>query len=138
MQYSSSITRRKRRGRTEYVAVLSYYDESGRHRQKRRTTFSPGEAKRLARDLEDEYLEGGEVALYSDNLTFEDLANHCQQTKYCEAEYDESGNKLFGVRDTSVYDAHLKHFKEFFGKIRVRDIRNARISELLSKLREGN
>jgi len=30
---------------------------------------------------------------------------------------------LFGVRDTSVYEAHLKHFKEFFGKIRVRDIR---------------
>jgi Phage integrase SAM-like domain len=53
----------------------------------------------------------------------EQLAHHCQQTKYCEAEYDESGNKLFGVRDTSVYEAHLKHFKEFFGKIRVRDIR---------------
>ena len=77
----------------------------------------------MARELEDEYLEGGEVALYSDDLTFEDLANHCEQTKYCEAEYDESGNKLFGVRDTSVYQAHLKHFKKFFGKIRVRDIR---------------
>lgn len=123
MRYSSSITRRKRRGRTEYVAVLSYYDERGTRRQKRRTASSPGEAKRLARDLEDEYLVGGEVALYSDDLTFEDLAKHCQQTKYCEAEYDETGNKLFGVRDTSVYEAHLKHFKEFFGKIRVRDIR---------------
>lgn len=45
------------------------------------------------RDLEDEYLEGGAVALYSDDLTFEDLANHCKQTKYYEAEYDEHGNK---------------------------------------------
>jgi integrase len=123
VRYSSSISRRKRRGRTEYIAVLSYYDESGERRQKRRTSFSSSEAKRIARELEDEYLEGGEVALYSDDLTFEDLANHCQQTKYCEAEYDESGNKLFGVRDTSVYQAHLKHFKKFFGKIRVRDIR---------------
>src|ERR1051325_1449276 len=75
------------------------------------------------RELEDEYIEGGEVALYSDDLTFEDLASHCKQTKYCEAEYDEVGNKLFGVRDTSVYDAHLKHFKAFFGRIKVRDIR---------------
>ena len=123
MRYSSSISRRKRRGRTEYIAVLSYYDESGERCQKRRTAFSSSEAKRMARELEDEYLEGGEVALYSDDLTFEDLANHCQQTKYCEAEYDEAGNKLFGVRDTSVYEAHLKHFKEFFGKIKVRDIR---------------
>ena len=123
MRYSSSITRRKRRSRTEYIAVLNYYDESGQRRQKRRTSFSSSEAKRIARELEDEYLEGGEVALYSDNLTFEQLADHCQKTKYCEAEYDESGNKLFGVRDTSVYEAHLKHFKEFFGKIRVRDIR---------------
>lgn len=123
MRYSSSITRRKRRGRTEYIAVLNYYDQSGQRRQKRRTSFSSNEAKRIPRDLENEYLEGGEVALYSDNLTFEQLADHCQQTKYCEAEYDQSGNKLFGVRDTTVYKAHLKHFKEFFGKIRVRDIR---------------
>ena len=81
------------------------------------------------------------MALYSDDLTFEDLANHWQQTKYCEAEYDETGNKLFGVRDTSVYDAHLKHFKEFFGKIRVRDIRVGNLRayrnhRLRSKLRE--
>jgi integrase len=123
VRYSSSISRRKRRGRTEYIAVLSYYDENGQRRQKRRTAFTSSEAKRLARELEDEYVEGGEVALYSDDLTFDQLADHCQQTKYCEAEYDESGNKLFGVRDTSVYEAHLKHFKEFFRRIRVRDIR---------------
>ena len=113
MRYSSSITRRKRRGKTEYVAVLSYYDQTGQRCQKRRTSFSSKEAKRIARKLEDEYLEGGEVALYSDDLTFQQLADHCQQTKYCEAEYDESGNKLFGVRDTSVYEAHVKHFKAF-------------------------
>jgi len=123
VRYSSSITRRKRRGRTEYVAVLSFYDETGQRQQKRRTSFTSSEAKRIARELEDEYLEGGEAALYSDDLTFEDVANHCKQTKYCEAEYDEAGNKLFGVRDTSVYDAHLKHFKAFFGRIKVRDIR---------------
>ena len=123
MRYSSSITRRKRRGRTEYVAVLSFYVETGQRQQKRRTSFTSSEAKRIARELEDEYLEGGEAALYSDDLTFEDLANHCKQTKYCEAEYDEAGNKLFGVRDTSVYDARLKHFKAFFGRIKVRDIR---------------
>ena len=61
MRYSSSISRRKRRGRTEYIAVLSYYDEGGERRQKRRTSFSSSEAKRIARELEDEYLEGGEV-----------------------------------------------------------------------------
>jgi hypothetical protein len=81
----------------EYVAVLSYYDGGGRRRQKRRTASSFSEAKRIRRELEQVYLEGGEVALCSDDLTFEALANHCKQTKYCEAEYDEVGNKLFGA-----------------------------------------
>ncbi|MBA3357585.1 MAG: phage integrase SAM-like domain-containing protein [Pyrinomonadaceae bacterium] len=85
--------------------------------------LAPGEAKRLRQDLENEYLEGGEIAVQSDEMTFAQLAKHCQETKYCEAEYDDAGNKLFGVRDTSVYEAHLKHFKEFFGKIRLRDIK---------------
>lgn len=111
MRYSSCVTRRQRRGRSEYVAVLSYYDHNGKRRQKRRTAYSHSDAKRIRRELEDEYLSGGEVALFSDNLTFEDLATHCQQTKYCQAEYDDAGNKLFGVRDTSVYEAHLKHFR---------------------------
>ena len=116
MRYSSSITRRKRRGRTEYVAVLSYYDENGKRQQKHRTACTSGEAKRLRQALENEYLEGGEIAVQSDEMTFEQLAKHCQETKYCEAEYDDAGNKLFGVRDTSVYEAHLKHFKEFSEK----------------------
>ena len=73
--YSSCVTRRQRRGRTEYVAVLSYYDHSGKRRQKRRTEYSHSEAKRITRELEDEYVSGGEVALFSDNLTFEDLAS---------------------------------------------------------------
>jgi len=123
VRYSSSITRRKRRGRTEYVAVLSYYDENGKRQQKHRTACTSGEAKRLRQALENEYLEGGEIAVQSDEMTFEQLAKHCQETKYCEAEYDDAGNKLFGVRDTSVYEAHLKHFKEFFGRIRLRDIK---------------
>lgn len=33
MRYSSSITRRKRRGKTKYVAVLSYYDQNGQRCQ---------------------------------------------------------------------------------------------------------
>src|SRR5258705_1101431 len=88
VRYSSCVTRRQRRGRTEYVAVLSDYDHSGKRRQKRLTAYSFSEAKRIKRELEDEYLSGGEVALFSDNLTFEDLVTHCQQTKYCKVASD--------------------------------------------------
>jgi hypothetical protein len=113
VRYSSSITHRKRRGRTEYVAVLSYYDQNGKRCQKQKTSFSSSEAKRRARELEDEYVEGGEAALHSDDLTFEALADHCQQTKYCEAEYDESGNKLFGVK-TPVFTKHMSSTSKSF------------------------
>ena len=75
-------------------------------------------------------------------MTFQDLATHCEQTKYCEAEYDEAGNKLFGVRDTSVYEAHLKHFTELFGRIRletyrVGNLRGYRNHPLRSKTKGG-
>ena len=108
MRYSSSISPRKRRGRTEYIAVVSYYDESGERQQKRKTAFSSSEAKRLARDLENEYLEGGEEALYSDDLTFADLASHCQQNKVlrsgvrCRADRDRGRTDLPAERSPLV------------------------------------
>ncbi|CAN5643808.1 hypothetical protein BH20ACI3_BH20ACI3_32930 [soil metagenome] len=56
-------------------------------------------------------------------MTFEYLATHCEDKKYCEAEYDSEGRELSGVRALGVHEAHLKLFKEFFGKTKVRDIR---------------
>ncbi len=60
-------------------------------------------------------------------MTFADLAKHCKEVKYCAAQYDEAGNKLVGVRDTTVYEAHFKHLKDFFGKMKLRNIKVAHL-----------
>ena len=47
-------------------------------------------------------------------VTFTELADYCEKEIYVEAEYNNAGEKLSGVRDVTTYKAHLKHFKEFF------------------------
>jgi Phage integrase SAM-like domain len=92
--------------------------------------------------LEDEFLAGGQTTVESDEMTFAELAKHCQETKYCKAQYDDEGRKLLCVRDTSVYDAHFGHFKAFFGRMKLRDIkvvhlRGYRKHRLESKTKSG-
>jgi len=127
MKFSSGVTKRKSRGKQEYVAWLAYYDVDGRRRWKYRSAPSPSKAKEFVRDLEKQFIEGGEMAIQSDAMTFAELADHCQTEKYCKAVFDAEGRKVSGVSDTSVYEAHLKHFKAFFGKMRLRDIKVANL-----------
>lgn len=124
MQYFTTVRKRRRGGRREWMARLIYKDEvTGLRKEKSKSAQSQSEAKRMEKELEDDFLAGGQTTVESDEMTFEELAKHCQETKYCAAEYDEEGRKLFGVRDTTVYDAHFKHFKSFFGKMKIRDIK---------------
>ena len=128
MKYSTSITTKKdRRGKVVYDGVLCFYDDNGKRRWKHRERRSFSAARDALRKLEAEFVGGGENAVDSDRMTFEQLAEHCEKEKYCEAKFDGAGRKQAGVRDTSVYKAHLKHFKEFFGKMKVRDIKLANL-----------
>ncbi|CAN5643927.1 hypothetical protein BH20ACI3_BH20ACI3_32940 [soil metagenome] len=65
MKYSTAVTKRRRRGRLEYIAVLAYYDDHGKRKWKHRSAPSFSEAKRVSREMENEYLIGGEIALQS-------------------------------------------------------------------------
>lgn len=128
MKYSTAISKRRRGKRTEYIARLTYKDEiTGLRKEKSKSASSYAEVKRVLRKLEDDFLSGGQTAIESDAVTFAELAKHCQTTKYCEAEYDKEGRKLFGVRDTSVYKAHFKHFTAFFGTMKLRNIKVAQL-----------
>jgi Phage integrase SAM-like domain len=75
---------------------------------------------------------GGSKAVESDRLTFADLAEYCAKEIYVNAEYNETGEKQSGVRDFSVYKAHLKHLKEFFKGTLVRDITVAHLKRYRS------
>lgn len=128
MDFTLAISVRRRGKKTAYLARLMYRDrKSGQRKEKSKSAGSRSEAKRLLRELEDEFTMGGQTTVESHDMTFAALAKHCKEVRYCEAQYDEAGNKLFGVRDATVYEAHFKHFEDYFGMMKLRDIKVAHL-----------
>src|SRR5258708_23310328 len=120
MEYTTSIRKRKRlRGsKTEYIVRLLYKDTTtGRRKERSQSVSSPSEAKRTVLELVKEFLSGGQVAVESHEMTFEALVQHCKETRYCEAEFDAEGRKLFGVRGKDTVESHMKPLKAFFGSV---------------------
>ncbi len=122
MRYTEGVYKRKRKGKIVYDGVLAYYDEDGKRKfahRERKTQSAAREALRLLRnDLE----ERGPKAMETNVVTFTELADYCEKEIYVEAEYNNAGEKLSGVRDVTTYKAHLKHFKEFFKGKKLKDI----------------
>lgn len=86
MNYTTSIFKRRRHNKVEYIARLRYNDEeNGARKEKSRSSPTVSEAKRLLRDIEDEFESGGQTAMESDHITFAELAKHRKDTRYCEA-----------------------------------------------------
>jgi len=122
MKYSLNVYKRTRNGKVFYDGMLRYYDEDG----KRRTIHRERATKSAARDdiqLElDKLQERGPKALQTKVTTFEQLAAHCETKIYFEAEFNDAGERLAGVRCASTYKAHLKHFRAFFRQTKLKDI----------------
>jgi len=143
MDYTTTIFKRRRHNKVEYLARLRYYDaETGARKEKSKTAPTISEAKRRLRELEEEFELGGQTAVESDLLTFADLVKHCKETRYCEAEFDSEGRKIIGVRGKSTVDSHIKALEDFFGTIKLRDIRVANLRayrkhRLFSRNRHG-
>ena len=143
MEYITTIRRRRRGSSIQWTARLIYEDPAtGRRKEKARNATSPKEAKRRLKELEDEFLSGGAVAVESDRMTFAALVTHCKENRYCEAVYDSEGRKLLGVRGRVTVMGHIKTLERFFGKMLLREVNVAslrayRKARLLSKTKQG-
>ena len=128
MNYTTSIFKRRRHKKLEYLARLRYCDgETGVRKEKSKTAPTFSEAKRLLRDMEDEFESGGQTAMESDQMTFAELVKHCKETRYCEAQFDEEGRKIIGVRGKDTIDSHIKALEDYFGSFRLREIQVANL-----------
>lgn len=132
MKYTEEVYKRKRRGKTVYDGVLTYYDEDGTRRFKHCERKTRGDALEALRKVRQKLESGGSKAVEADRMTFSDLAQYCANEIYVAADYNEAGEKQSGVRDLSVYKAHLKHLKGFFGKTLLRDITVAHLKRYRS------
>ena len=121
----------KGKGRSGYVyfderekcwyARTTVTDEQGKRRnlKKRGASKSDAEAKlkQLVRQIDD---EGSRVVDYN-QLTFADLADFYEKRYLHEAVYVD-GRKISGLRDTARPKEFLIHFREYFGRQKLRDI----------------
>jgi integrase len=120
--FSSSIQRRKRGTRTEYIARLTYYDKNGKRKGVSKSAATHWDAKRELQELIDQHVAGGSEVLEARNMTFAALAKHCKETRYCEAFYDEQGRKLYGVREPKKFASMINHLVSSLGHLKLSDI----------------
>jgi hypothetical protein len=114
--------------------MLRYYDEQGKRKTIHRERSKKSDAREAIRKALNELEERGPKALESNVVTFAQLADYCEKEIYVEAEYNDAGEKLSGVRDVSTYKAHLKHTREFFKAKKLKDISIADLKRYRSHL----
>lgn len=113
---------RKRAKRTEYLARLTYDDKTGKRKGVSKSAPTHWEAKRELQDLIDQHVAGGPDVLEARNMTFAALAEHCKETRYCEAFYDEQGRKLYGVREPKKFASMINRLVSSLGHLKLSDI----------------
>ena len=76
MKYTEEVYKRKRRGKTVYDGVLTYYDEDGTRRFKHCERKTRGDALEALRKVRQKLESGGPKAVEADRMTFSDLAEY--------------------------------------------------------------
>ena len=124
MKYSTSVRKRRRRARLEWMARLIYRDPTtGKRRERSRSARTRREAIMLEMALRYEFI--AEIAEIEDSgdISVAQLAKYFQKREGCKALYDAEGRKLREVKNSDAYDAQFLRFNEFFGRMKIKDIR---------------
>ena len=124
MKYSTSVRKRRRRARLEWMARLIYRDPTtGKRRERSRSARTRREAILLEMALRHEFI--AEIAEIEDSgdISVAQLAKYFQKREGCKALYDAEGRKLREVKNSDAYDAQFLRFNEFFGRMKIKDIK---------------
>ncbi|MDT7688233.1 MAG: hypothetical protein QOE46_992 [Acidobacteriota bacterium] len=104
-----------------WIARTQVTDETGKRRNVKRRARSKSEAetklKTLLRQIDDE----GSKVVDINQLAFNDLADHYEKHYLKPAEYV-NGQKVSGLRAVERPKRVLMNFREFFGKMKLREI----------------
>src|SRR5215216_636230 len=120
MKYSTSVRKRRRRARLEWMARLIYRDPTTvKRRERSRSARTRREAILLEMALRNEIAEIED----SGDISVAQLAKYFQKREGCKALYDAEGRKLREVINSDGYDAQFVRFNEFFGRMKIKDIR---------------
>ena len=88
MNYTTAASVRLRGWKSVDIAHLMYMDRvAGRCKEKSKSPRSRADAKRLIKELEEQFTARGQPALESHDMTIADLAKRCKAVKYFAAQY---------------------------------------------------
>lgn len=105
----------------KWYARTTFTDRTGKRRNIKKTAKDKADAKATLRTIIRQIEDEGEKYIDGSRMTFNELADHYETHYLKEAEYVDE-RKISGLRDVARAKGFLIHFREYFGRQRLREI----------------
>ncbi|MFL6229081.1 MAG: tyrosine-type recombinase/integrase [Pyrinomonadaceae bacterium] len=105
----------------KWYARTTFTDRKGKRRNIKKTAKDKADAKVILKSIIRQIEDEGEKYIDGSRMTFNELADHYDEHYLKEAEYVDE-RKISGLRDVARAKGFLTHFREYFGRQRLRDI----------------
>jgi integrase len=105
----------------EWIARVCYKNSNGKRTAIQRKAVSKADAKKLLKQLLEKLENGGREAIDIEKLTFNDLIVYYEKHYAKPARFIEN-RKVEGLRDLGRVKGFLNQFKQYFGKMKLRQI----------------
>lgn len=104
-----------------WFARVTFICSNGKRKDIKRKTADKTKAKEIVKDLLKQLENEGQTSFEASKMTFNSLADIYSKTYLIPAEYIDE-RKIFGLRATERAKICLKHFREWFGNKKLREI----------------
>ncbi|MDT5158591.1 MAG: hypothetical protein QOH51_2948 [Acidobacteriota bacterium] len=104
----------------KWYARTTFTDRTGKRRNIKKTAKDKADAKAILKTIIRQIEDEGEKYIDGSRMTFNELADHYEAHYLKEAEYVDE-RKISGLRDVARAKGFLTHFREYFGRQRLRE-----------------
>ncbi len=105
----------------KWFARITFTDSEGKRRNLKRTAKTKTEAKKLLKKISRQVEDEGTEIIETSKLTFNDLADYYEKNYAKPAKFVDN-QKVEGLRDLKRVKYFLKHFREYFGTLKLSEI----------------
>lgn len=106
---------------SEWIARVCYKNSNGKRTAIQRKAESQSDAKKVLKQLLEKLDNGGRMAIEVEKVTFNDLVDYYEKHYAKTAKFIDN-RKVEGLRDLGRVKGFLKQFRNYFGKMKLRQI----------------
>ncbi len=110
-----------------WIARVAYKNTNGKKTAIQRTAESKSDAKKILKKLIENLDSGGREAIDAEKLTFNDLADYYGK-HYAKPAQFIGDRKVEGLRDVNRIRSFVRLFREYFGRMKIKQIRYEEIA----------